>query len=244
MVVNNKKAGAGVSTRIVDKFKSKESLNQKQNNRGAVLNKQFKCEVCLKVFPTQQQQTIHMRTHTGERPYSCPTCHRRFSHQSTVKKHEYIHLKEKNYKCPVCVTDRFFRSPHALRAHMVFHQEKIHQCLLCDKKFYTRSSLKEHQKVHTRVIVKPFECQFCKKKFTHSTCLKNHIRTHNKEIDFKCHLCGKKFIYPKNLRKHVKSHARKISFRCETCKEVFKNKCQIKKHRCYVSCYVLFYRLF
>ncbi|KAM9352420.1 sal-like protein 1 [Symphorus nematophorus] len=53
------------------------------------------CRFCTKVFVSDSALQIHLRSHTGERPYRCNICGNRFSTQGNLKVHFKRH-KEKN----------------------------------------------------------------------------------------------------------------------------------------------------
>ena len=42
-------------------------------------------------FNQRSQLTVHMRVHTGERPYTCKICSRAFSHSTALKLHLRMH---------------------------------------------------------------------------------------------------------------------------------------------------------
>ncbi|CAH1779863.1 unnamed protein product [Owenia fusiformis] len=58
-----------------------------------------RCKYCGKVFSSNKALEIHIRSHTGERPYKCNVCHNRFSTKGNLKVHfsrhrmKYPHLR-------------------------------------------------------------------------------------------------------------------------------------------------------
>ncbi|NXV72007.1 ZN629 protein, partial [Atlantisia rogersi] len=49
------------------------------------------CPECNKSFKHQSALVIHMRSHTGERPFVCPDCGRGFSFKHNMMRHQYVH---------------------------------------------------------------------------------------------------------------------------------------------------------
>ena len=57
-----------------------------------VNNKAFPCHLCNKVFSRRDNLTLHIRTHTGEKPYLCPYC----DYRTTISSNVYRHMRKKH----------------------------------------------------------------------------------------------------------------------------------------------------
>ncbi|KAA8591671.1 hypothetical protein FQN60_017045, partial [Etheostoma spectabile] len=73
-------------------------------------------------FIRNDKLKIHMRKHTGERPYPCPHCPARFLHSYDLKNHLSLHSGARPFECPLC-HKAFAREDHLQR------HRKGHSCL-------------------------------------------------------------------------------------------------------------------
>ncbi|XP_053628365.1 zinc finger and BTB domain-containing protein 7A isoform X7 [Cherax quadricarinatus] len=82
--------------------------------------KLHQCTYCSYITPRKDHLIMHIRTHTGEKPFACPYCPSRFVQKGTLSNHIRIHTGEKPFSCPFC-TQSFARNSH-LRSHMLTHK--------------------------------------------------------------------------------------------------------------------------
>ena len=153
-----------------------QTENMDDNLCEATLNT-HKCQYCNKAFTSQRYLQIHMRKHTGDKPFSCTVCGDQFSLRGPLMQHSKTHTDvtlsnhgkgksatHKPFECQKC------GKSFAVKSNLTWHNrvhtgQRLYRCKDCGKSFIQMSYLTQHrQEVHTRE--KPYECQDCGKSFT------------------------------------------------------------------------------
>lgn len=79
----------------------------------------LECLICHRQFARANNLSIHLRCHTGERPYSCTMCDMKFALSGTLRRHMRTHSGEKPFKCHICL--RNFGASYSLKRHLRIH---------------------------------------------------------------------------------------------------------------------------
>ena len=138
----------GYASRQRHHLQRHQRIHDQQKLMGIVQdhsNGLFKCNLCDQQFVEWDRLTSHLtKSHkNNQRLFNCGQCRRRFAQKSKKDKHE-IRCRTRRYECYVC--KKFVAKCTAdLKRHMRIHTgEKPFQCMVCNRYFRQRYTLKYH----------------------------------------------------------------------------------------------------
>lgn len=186
----------------------------------------FICNYCSKAFPIKERLRLHLRTHTGDKPYACPHCPKTFARGGQLVQHTRTHTGARPFTCKHC--NATFTCSANLKLHIKRHLDvRDYVCDICGKTFIRRDALKKHLNCYHN-NVRAFHCNICNKELKGH--LPQHMRTHRQDKPHGCANCGARFAQRSQLTVHQRIHSGEKPYRCQVCWKAFAHSTALKLH--------------
>lgn len=174
----------------------------------------YMCEECNTEFPSYKSLRLHKRMHEPikSREVEAPVS---YGINGTVTEEQ--DGPREMFICQLCnkTYDKRYEE-----AHMDFHKTDNYDCDICNRKFYTKSNLDMHMRVHSNG--KKFTCSYCKKGFLTYESLQEHVNNQCQRRKYECQYCGRRFSRPHEKVKHERIHTGEKPHVCGICGKAFR----------------------
>ena len=122
-----------------------------------------------------------------------------------VKPNKNDSVKLFKFKCPLTQCSVRSKSRKTIHKHYMSSHHQQNVCKLCDKKYNTPHSLKQHLYGHLKTTMN-HKCLRCMRKFPFYSQLKIHMLSHTKKAKYTCNECYQTYKFRHDMQRHRRQH--------------------------------------
>ncbi|KAJ2939067.1 hypothetical protein O0L34_g10256 [Tuta absoluta] len=213
--------------------------------------KEYKCKICLKLYPTSGNLRQHFFAHHFKKEFQCEECPKSFGTAGLLQTH--ITVSHCTVECAECGKTLLNRTS-TLKRHALTHSKTAKICFRCGRHYKKGKDFEKHMAQETCEMpsripgnfqcdncsyhchykhqltshikfehgdAKGHICKWCGRRCYSASALKTHILKHTKERNFICTDCGGKFVTKQSLTHHQRLHTGERPYKCTQCDQSF-----------------------
>ncbi|XP_055709432.1 zinc finger protein Xfin-like [Phlebotomus papatasi] len=215
--------------------KKKRGRPKKPKLPYSQLERRFKCPHCPLTAKTSTNLKLHLRTHTGEKPFECAECGKCYVQKIALRIHmtmKHDSNKKKTEVCQICGKTFYFMRRLKNHIREIHTNRERYPCSICGKTYSAKNSVAIHMHSHFKKA-EAFPCPKCNKKFdTHVRMMQHHRQAHIYAKQHKCEWesCEYSTFCKAMLRKHQRKHTGEKPYSCNVCNKFFSSTTGLNIH--------------
>uniref|UniRef100_H3BCZ7 GDNF inducible zinc finger protein 1 n=1 Tax=Latimeria chalumnae TaxID=7897 RepID=H3BCZ7_LATCH len=237
------------------RFKSQKDINDHVRRVHEKKRTPQSCPYCDKIISSKCGLKVHIRTHTGEKPYKCNYCPASFAQRSAYNSHHFLYRNHKWWwwggdkepgSCCLKTARHCFAQEFSLVTHRHTHRHRMLEKPGTRLRIQTwwdqpvvtamrrRKKYVVHCKdVHQSLPGKVYQCEICSKSFASYNSWKEHRAcVHTEERQFACTLCNATFKRKRDVRTHyMRKHEGRVKRPlCSVCGKILSSRTALVFH--------------